>query len=397
MTTVVTFGAPPGALRMLQASQVTVAFSWASQSSFSALSFASVPPSSYQLLTHGSRGAVLGGSCVSALVGQLLRPYIGLRGLFLISIVFQFLAFVTTLLIPDPEKKTERTEKVEKKVEKVEEKGESETILGEPEMGRSGWLESGRSFLALVEEAVRDTWQAMAVPGVLTWTIWTVVASSVHRIVATYWQNLTIALSPETVVLFNGAFSAAMHLLAATVPLASISLPLTKVQKGIQLGSPVICGALLLVAGNGPLLSTYVSLILYQCVHELTTVTCSTEVGTAMKVAYTNVTSQSMLVRERLSISSHPDRRLALLFSATAAISVVIESVLLSLVLIVYWSSGIPGRFLALGTFLCSLSGILAAPFVFKWFRSLYCFTSKSTLIGNKGDGFGITAPLFTQ
>ena len=94
-TTGLTLGAPHGGLAMLQSSQVTVAWSWSAHSAFSALAFACVPRSRYPLMVHGNRAATLAGSCISALVGQGLRPIVGLDGLFAISLVGQVWRNVT--------------------------------------------------------------------------------------------------------------------------------------------------------------------------------------------------------------------------------------------------------------------------------------------------------------
>ncbi|GAQ84388.1 cation efflux family protein [Klebsormidium nitens] len=322
----------PTRLAVLQMAELTVALSMASHSAAWALVYGSLPTGRYQIAAHFSRAAALAGSCLAAVLGQLMRPRFPLKTLFGASLAGQAVAFLVACCLPA----TRKTPPAHVSVE-----AQSPADSGTPRGGKEGAAPPGlvSSAVAAVGAsagalggAVQDVGIAVRVEGVLPWTLWAVAAGAVHRATLTYWQSLVRVKGGPSSRDYNGYFSAVSYLAAAAIAFATFRAPLRRFHWAVLLGSPALCGALLLAAARpAPLLSTYALLLAYQCVHEVSAIVCSTVVATAIATADATATSRAL---HRLSttasrvalLRSTADQRLAVLFAGTAAASVAAEA-----------------------------------------------------------------------
>ena len=227
-------------LLLLQVSQASVAFAFASLIGFEALQFNGAKHT-FQMVSHLTKGFMLASCCGSSLLGQTLREYVGDKTLFTITLFFEGMACLVALFLPAGANSVLRSKEGSKE-------------------GGEGW---------------RHVWFALKKGEIFRWTLLWTLCYAVHDLVLTNWQvlaqmKLNEHYGSSSRMNLNGYMWSAGYLLSALLTLGTSSFKrLYQYCAFVMVGAPLLMGMALFVMGVGTILPFYISFIFFQTAFQL--------------------------------------------------------------------------------------------------------------------------------
>jgi hypothetical protein len=260
----------PGTIWLIQLTEVTVAFSFATHSSFFALRYHITGRDKYQFVTALTRGCMLLGSVMSSMLGQGLYLIHGkypeivpLRVLFYISMLGVGPCIIIALLkFPSP------------KAYQV------------PMVSNDGTSLWNRTV-----QFSKQVWTCYRNANVIYWSIFIIIAVPIHHLAMTYYQTLFKFLSTEDTKVWNGFVVAIAYLIAGL-----LSLVPTRFETLFDINITGQLTALILSCVSGMclwflsqhvftnMLFVYALFICYHALFELLLVLAMSQIAKSMKV-----------------------------------------------------------------------------------------------------------------
>jgi len=310
-------------LESQQASQFTVAFSFASRMALPALIFTMTPAAQCQERVHTVKAVMLLSNCCSAALGELLRDEAGmpLAHLFDVSTVAQVLGLICVMLLPAHPEGSEAASH-----EANVGSGSSDCVCCDSETGRGALLPFScgsdvSSWLKHLQAPLIDLWSSIRLRGVMWWTTWALMMNPVHGLMLIYWQSLVRAKNFSGD--HNGSLIAGMYLVASILTLISGRLKRPLACPSVAVISSTLVSGLLLCcivaeSQQGPL---FLWLLTYLCIFEVTTAMGTFQVGHEVTQA---MALSSSTANKSFAPAPH-GARLTLLFSATVTLAGITE------------------------------------------------------------------------
>ena len=233
-------------LVLLQVSQVSAAFYFAGLIAFDALQFDGMSLGTFQLVSHLTKGFTLASCCVSSLLGQCLRGYVGDRALFAMTLGFEAAACLLSLFLPGG--------------------GTSR-----------GWGRRGKGTAMVAQgkakEPFRDFLASLRQQEILQWTILWTFCYAVHDLVLTNWQILAELKLREFSgrANWNGYMWSAGYLVSSLLTLGTSSFGVLQgCASFAMVGTPLVMGLALFTMDVAKIASFYLSFVLFQAAFQLT-------------------------------------------------------------------------------------------------------------------------------